>query len=656
MMHRKKHTDNEDISHLAEAFKDDGGSAKQKSTHMSIFLLARAVLSSAFAFSKKSISGLDCFLPGIPTAFKLILLSFLGFAMLVVFTAKGRHEHWRYRHGMRAPQMPVPLIKRLHRNNTGRSNNEERNRFDENNEKVPSRVKPQILAQSSRFVDSEKKLKHQLKILLEKQNTEKNQKTDNPDNSMLGVKISNRYLGDDLLPYPKSKNAEQEWERQMELRKADLSKLDAQEWNEVLDQYDQAMKSYLQHEEDAGRMSRGSNHIINERINNSVGYEKNSGENESMQPLSRWPPPDKKAGPDATILLKPAFGVHRSYRDAIFAFAEGYDLSVYLALVESLINTGYSGDLVLSISLEENLKPDVKEYLESKNTDTSGINVIAYEVNWSCFKQSGEPADGSGEGMNHCKMNDVFGDANGKPISDPRDPRPVATARYELYWMWSLQYNKESWIMLIDARDVWFQLHPFEKLSTRGKVTGELHLFGENANAVKIGTSTFNRSWLVTAYGEKVVLPYFEQPVICSGSTIGNQDAIETYLRAMVSEFDATLCKSKGCDQGFHNYLFYSGKLVPTGGGNALEGISKVFVHDQGRGIINNLAALRTKPLSEWGLYNVKTELVLNWDGTTSVVAHQYDRDKQVNAMVKKKKREFESRWKDIKKLAKGMQ
>ena len=103
---------------------------------------------------------------------------------------------------------------------------------------------------------------------------------------------------------------------------------------------------------------------------------------------------------------------------------------------------------------------------------------MAYEVNWTCFKQSGEPADGSGEGMNHCKMIDAFGDADGNPISDPREPRPVATARYELYWMWSLQYNKESWLMLIDARDVWFQLNPFEELSSREKVYGELHLFG----------------------------------------------------------------------------------------------------------------------------------------------------------------------------------
>ena len=130
---------------------------------------------------------------------------------------------------------------------------------------------------------------------------------------------------------------------------------------------------------------------------------------------------------------------------------------------------------------------------------------------------------------------------------------------------------------------------------------------------------------------------------------MGHQDAIETYLRAMVAEFDATGCKSKGCDQGFHNYLYYSGKLGDDKDENIIEGISKVIVHEQGKGIINNLGALRDKPLSEWGLYNADKELVLNWDGSTSAVAHQYDRDKEVNAMVKRKKRLFQQQWTDHK-------
>jgi hypothetical protein len=257
-----------------------------------------------------------------------------------------------------------------------------------------------------------------------------------------------------------------------------------------------------------------------------------------------------------------------------------------------------------------------------------------------------------------------------KAISDPRTPRPVATARYELYWIWCLQYKSSSWIMLIDARDTWFQLHPFNGLNGSSNSNsssssskerqvvssqgGILHLYGENSDAIRIGTSTYNRNWLITAYGEKHVLSYYTQPVICSGSTIGNQIAIESYLRAMVTQFDITDCKLKGCDQGFHNYLYYSGMLV--GGrrkGNDSDsdddddndGISKIIVHEQGHGIINNLAALRAKPLSEQGMYDSKREVVLNWDGSISAVAHQYDRDKEVNNMVKGKKRIFESNW-----------
>jgi len=209
----------------------------------------------------------------------------------------------------------------------------------------------------------------------------------------------------------------------------------------------------------------------------------------------RWPSPSHKAGADTAILLKPAFGSHRPSTNAIFVFAEGYDLSIYLAFVESLANTGYDGDVVLSISNEEKLKPGVEEYLQSKNAETGGLmNIVAYQVNWSCFKRSGEAVSGPGEEIHHCKMDNAFGDASGNPISDPREPRPVATARYELYWMWSLQYNRESWLMLVDARDAWFQLDPFRELTTRGKISGELHLFGVSFPLLKILSFQYLRS------------------------------------------------------------------------------------------------------------------------------------------------------------------
>jgi len=604
-------------------------------------------------------------------ALKLVLFSFLAFALLMVLTAKARRAHFRYKHKnsegglIRGPGMPVPLVdqlkQKLHFQN-GNSNlsgndNSKILQDSEDGNSAPALssmdATKRMLAQPSKFVDAEKKLKRQLLQLLEKQTEEqKSQGKIDPNSSVLGVKISNRYLGEDLLPYPESKQAEGEWETKMNKRKDELRKQDEMEWKALMDQYNEVMVDYLEENEHADHRV-GLHHDEPDVID---VIDSKPQKPQQQQPASNvkqvtsddnttWSAPLKKAGDDATILLKPAFGTHRPSSNAILVFAEGYDLSIYLSFVESLANTGYSGDVVFSISNESKLKSGVKEYLLSKSNSQSeeGVNIIAYEVEWTCFKKSGESARGSGEGMNNCKMANVFGDAAGNPVDDPREPRPVATARYELYWIWSLQYSKESWLMLLDVRDVWFQLNPFEQVNTRDKVTGELHLFGESADAVRIGTSAYNKGWLVTAYGRKTVSPYFNEPVICSGSTMGNQDAIETYLRAMVAQFDATSCKSKGCDQGFHNYLYYSGQLGKVDDETTSVGaISKLLVHEQGKGVINNLGALRTKPLKEWGMYDAEKELVLNWDGSTSPVAHQYDRDKEVNIMVKGKKKQFE--------------
>ena len=65
-------------------------------------------------------------------------------------------------------------------------------------------------------------------------------------------------------------------------------------------------------------------------------------------------------------------------------------------------------------------------------------------------------------------------------------------------------------------------------------------------------------------------------------------------------------------------YLYYSQKL------NQASTIRRIVVWEQGRGMINNLGALRTKTLEEWGNYDPETHLVYQWDGETlSPVVHQ---------------------------------
>ena len=58
-------------------------------------------------------------------------------------------------------------------------------------------------------------------------------------------------------------------------------------------------------------------------------------------------------------------------------------------------------------------------------------------------------------------------------------------------------------------------------------------------------------------------------------------------------------------------------------------------------GIVNNMGALRTQPLEEWGNGRItkqtqgpndRTEYqVLNWDGTLVPVVHQFDRHKELS-------------------------
>jgi len=189
--------------------------------------------------------------------------------------------------------------------------------------------------------------------------------------------------------------------------------------------------------------------------------------------------------------------------------------------------------------------------------------------------------------------------------------------------------------MLIDFRDSYFTSNPFDDSRSENRLNGNgIHLFAEHNPSVTIGTSSFNKRWIKDCYGAQYLSKFEDESVVCSGSTIGSQASLLTYLTAMVFQFDAITCTMKGADQGFHNYLIYSGTLKGIVNG-------EVEIFKQGEGTINNLAALRDKTLVEWGIVSGDNDMVVkNWDGSTSVVVHQYDRD----AELKKWRQAYEKR------------
>jgi hypothetical protein len=312
-----------------------------------------------------------------------------------------------------------------------------------------------------------------------------------------------------------------------------------------------------------------------------------------------------------------------------------------MSFIETLRQTGFTGDIVMAIAGYELLAKNVVEYLKSKE------NVIIYIHELNCFESDGftpskrKMKRGALDIFQMCVLDDVYGskDEEGniiQKVKDRRIGRVVATLRYEWYWIWTLQYNPDSWIMLVDARDTFFQTNPFEGLPRNQN--GLLYFYGENAEATRLGKSTKNMNWLRRSYGEATLGALRQKPTICSGSTMGEQLAIETYLRAMVREWDENDIKMTGADQGFHNYLYYSGKLTNSAT------ISKLVVWEQGKGIINNLGALRTKKFVEWGIYDEDSVVVYNWDGTVSPVVHQYDRDAHLhNEFVRNRFRKWTS-------------
>jgi len=355
-----------------------------------------------------------------------------------------------------------------------------------------------------------------------------------------------------------------------------------------------------------------------------------------------FPKPTDFAGSDILPILTPTIGKHRPHVDAVFVFAIEYELTTYLTFVSSLRKTGFQGDIVFAISELDYKDAEVKDFL------TYATGVVTYVVTLSCFNSELQHVESAKGGMRVCQIHSLLGrkttttqSLEVAPIQDPRKPRTIAILRYELYWIWSLKYIPHTWIMILDGRDTYFQKNPFESVPRTAKKDantqdGLLYFYGENVDATRLGTSIKNRAWLQHAYGDTVVKALEDKPTICSGVSMGEQVAIEAYIRAMVAEADETGTVMMGADQGFHNYLFHTNKLANS------KNIRSITIFDQGWGLVNNMGALRTKDLNQWGNGKILNHVdehtisVLNWDGLPSPVVHQFDRHKVLSKYVHK--------------------
>ena len=213
----------------------------------------------------------------------------------------------------------------------------------------------------------------------------------------------------------------------------------------------------------------------------------------------------------------------------------------------------------------------------------------------------------------------------------------VNMIRYHLYRWWAMKYEETATVLVSDFRDVFFQSNPFEYHTKDWNFPKhDLVVFQEAHPLKTLGRCPFNSGWLQGCYGRKVLHMLSHNPVSCSGVSMGTRNGILAYAYMMTQHLNPKIrygrpksvnskapsndgCISAGMDQGFHNYLVYSG---------ALSKVMRVKIFQQGEGPVNTVGAffpgaraLIKRSLQDWQVLRGESGdfWFSNWNGDPSV-------------------------------------
>jgi hypothetical protein len=181
---------------------------------------------------------------------------------------------------------------------------------------------------------------------------------------------------------------------------------------------------------------------------------------------------------------------------------------------------------------------------------------------------------------------------------------PYNALRYFLY----LDFLREAdasvgRVLLSDVRDVVFQRDPFAFPWPAG-----LNCALEDQR-MTLGACPHNSHWIRTHLGGDALDAVREAPISCSGTTVGDREAVVRYLEILTARllpFNGGK-RMAGYDQGVHNVLIRTGAL----GAPALHGND---------GPILTLGYTRGEPATD------DDGRVLNQSGEPAFIVHQYDR------------------------------
>lgn len=286
----------------------------------------------------------------------------------------------------------------------------------------------------------------------------------------------------------------------------------------------------------------------------------------------------------------------RTRNATVIGLAVGYDLNVLRLFVGSLRNTGYCGHILLGVAPD--VSNSILEYLHRQQ-------VTVHRLKWTPCEY-------------RYNLESIV-------CAQPYSNLKIRWGRFPLARDWLHQCRDCTGPVLVtDVRDVLFQKDPFD-----GVLVDSLQLFAEHPYQ-----TTLHK--LVKKPIRRCKHMKLNEPMLCSGTTVGTREAILTYLDVMhhelvewASQEDCRLINREGGDQAVHNYIYYTGKL-PS---------STNVIPFRSSGVVNTVAVwgklleeqLRNRTDLKWenmSDYNVTDSqgYFLESDGSRSRTVHQFDR------------------------------
>jgi hypothetical protein len=183
-------------------------------------------------------------------------------------------------------------------------------------------------------------------------------------------------------------------------------------------------------------------------------------------------------------------------------------------------------------------------------------------------------------------------------------------ARFLRYYQY-LQSQDYARILLSDVRDVLFQNDPFVALADVKGLAVSLE-----PRRYTVGNEPWNTERVREIYGEEMLQRIARQPVSCSGVTYGDAGAMCEYLRLMSDEIlglSRRMARRGWLDQALHNVVLWTRWTGPL---RLLETLASPVA------TLGSLAATE--------LRRDRSGRLLNTDGSTISILHQYDRLREI--------------------------